>query len=85
MDTDALFMNIHISLAQLLAGVEKNDLMILAADAEGINAGTFSSEILHLGDNFVRNYSTNEPSTLMNSRQCLHCTTKQWKRVDKSV
>ena len=41
MDTDALFMNIHISLAQLLAGVEKNDLMILAADAEGINAGTF--------------------------------------------
>lgn len=41
MDTDALFMNIHISLVQLLAGVEKDDLMILAADAEGINAGTF--------------------------------------------
>ena len=31
-------LNIHISLAQVLAGVEK---MILAADAEGINAGTF--------------------------------------------
>ena len=30
MDTDALFMNIHISLVQLLAGVEKDDLMILA-------------------------------------------------------
>lgn len=41
MDTDALFMNIHISLAQLLAGIGKDDLMILAADAEGINAGTF--------------------------------------------
>ena len=41
MDTDALFMNIHISLTQLLAGVGRDDLMIIAADAEGINAGTF--------------------------------------------
>ena len=41
MDTDALFMNIHVSLAQLLAGVGNDDLVILAADAEGINAGTF--------------------------------------------
>lgn len=40
-DTDALFMNLHISLIQLLAGVEDTDLIVIGADAEGINAGVF--------------------------------------------
>ena len=40
-DTDALFMNIHISLLQLLAGVKDSDLILIAADAEGINGGVF--------------------------------------------
>ena len=40
-DTDALFMNTHIRLNKLIAGVEESDLFIIGADAEGINAGTF--------------------------------------------
>lgn len=51
-DTDALIMNIHISLTQLLAGVEDNDLIIIGADAEGINAGTFFVRNNRAGRNF---------------------------------
>ena len=40
-DTDALFMNKHVRLEELLAGVQESDLFIVGADAEGINAGTF--------------------------------------------
>ena len=41
MDTDALFMNMQIKLSQLLAGVTEDDVIIIAPDAEGLNAGTF--------------------------------------------
>lgn len=41
MDTDALFMNMQISLSQLLVGVSEDDVIVLAADAEGLNAGAF--------------------------------------------
>lgn len=51
-DTDALIMNIHISLKQLLAGVEDSDLIIIGADAEGINAGTFFIRNNDAGRNF---------------------------------
>lgn len=54
-DTDALFMNIHISLAQLLAGVEEGDLIIIGADAEGINAGSFFIRNTHAGRSFCAN------------------------------
>jgi len=41
MDIDVLFMNTHIKLSQLLVGVTENDFIIVAADAESLNAGTF--------------------------------------------
>ena len=48
-DTDALIMNIYISLTELLAGVKDSDLIIIGADAEGINAGTFFIRNNHAG------------------------------------
>ena len=41
MDTDALFMNQHIKLSQLLVRDTENDVIIVAADAESLNAGNF--------------------------------------------
>jgi len=41
MDTDALFVNMCIKPSQLLVGVTENDVIIVAADAESLNAGTF--------------------------------------------
>ena len=40
MDKDALFMNTHIKLSRLLVRVTENDIIIVAADAESLNAGT---------------------------------------------
>ena len=41
MDTDALFMNMQIKLSQLLAGVTEDDVIIIAPDRLGLNAGIF--------------------------------------------
>ena len=54
MDTDALFMNMQISLTQLLAGVKETELIIIAADAEGINAGTFFIRNTRAGRDFCK-------------------------------
>ena len=40
-DSDALFMNMDIKLHQLLVGVSDTDVIVIAPDAEGLNAGTF--------------------------------------------
>ena len=56
MDTDALFMNTEIRLSQLLFDVTENDVIVIAADAEGLNAGTFLIRNNELGRRFLRKW-----------------------------
>lgn len=56
MDTDALFMNMQINLSQLLVGVAEDDVIVIAADAEGLNAGTFFIRNTELGRQFCQDW-----------------------------
>lgn len=56
MDTDTLIMNMQIRLGQLLVDVERDDVIVIAADAEGLNAGTFFIQNSEAGRAFCENW-----------------------------
>ena len=81
MDTDALFMHMRIKLSQLLVGVTENDIIIVAADAESLNAGTFLIRNYQQGRKICQDWIGRHYKFQYSSR---HCITRQLERVGRS-